>query len=94
MQAKRPRDSEQRYEDMLGIASVIHNRSIQTGVSPKDVVSVQRQFNAYGKALPKGASAYVSMAERAMQQVQEAGPIHEATFYATPSATREISRRV
>ena len=39
----------ERYADMINIASVIHNRAGATGVAPKDVVAVQKEFNAGAK---------------------------------------------
>ncbi|MBB3950481.1 hypothetical protein [Aureimonas jatrophae] len=81
-----------RYDDFLGIASVIANRAALTGQTPQDVVGVRREFNAYGKALPKGVNAYRDLAEQAWREVQEKGPIHRGTFYATPSATRNLPK--
>ena len=78
---------EQRWNDMLHIASVVVNRAKQLGVSVEDVVSTNQEFNAYNKALPPGAEDYVSMAEQALSYVQENGPVTNATFYSTPSAT-------
>lgn len=80
----------QRYGDMLGIASVIANRAAATNTTPEQVVSAPGQFSAYGKALPKGADAYRGLAEEALQEVEINGPIHNATFYATPSATKNL----
>lgn len=78
------------FEDMVAIASVIENRSRQLGKSYKDVVSVQAEFNAYNKALPPGVESYRSMARQAIEQVKENGPVHNATFYATPAATKNL----
>lgn len=83
---------EERLADMLGIASVVANRSALAGVTPQDVVSVRSQFNGYGKALPPGAEAYRDLAEQAWQDVQRDGPIHDATYFATPSASHRISQ--
>lgn len=80
----------QRYGDMLGIASVIANRAAATNTTPEQVVSAPGQFSAYGKTLPKGADAYRGLAEEALQEVEINGPIHNATFYATPSATKNL----
>lgn len=79
-----------RYDDMLAIASVIANRSLYHGVTPQQVVARQSEFNAYGKPLPKGANRYVEMAERALRQIQETGPIHRGTFYATPEMAHNL----
>lgn len=83
------------YQDMLAIASVIDNRSKQLGVSPQDVISAvdkkgNKQFDAYDKALPKDAEKNAWMAEQALAEVAAKGPIHDATFYATPSAAKGL----
>lgn len=80
----------QRYEDMLGIASVIHNRAVTGGVAPQDVVSVQSQFNAYDKKLPAGVDKYRSLAEKAWNEVRTKGPVHNGTFYATEKASKNL----
>lgn len=80
----------ERYNDMLAIASVIANRAAMLGVTPQQVVAKQSEFNAYGKRMPPGTSAYVAMAERAMREVQERGPVHRATFYSTPKTTANL----
>lgn len=79
-----------RYADMKAIASVISNRARALGVTPEQVVSNQREFNAYGKSLPAGVSAYRSMAEQALQDVSTNGPVHSGTFYATPAAAGNL----
>lgn len=71
---------------MLAIASVIQNRADKLGVTPEDVVSVRSEFNAYGKALPAGTEGLRNIAEQAWADVQTHGPVHGATFYATPAA--------
>lgn len=71
---------------MLAIASVIQNRADKLGVTPEDVVSVPSEFNAYGKALPAGTEGLRNIAEQAWDDVQTHGPVHGATFYATPAA--------
>jgi hypothetical protein len=78
------------YQDMVAIASVIENRSRQLGKSYEDVVSVQSEFNAYNKALPAGVDKYRDLAQKAIEQVRTQGPVHNATFYATPSATKNL----
>lgn len=78
---------EERWADMVAIASVIQNRARQLGVSPQEVVANAKEFNAYGKALPEGVdSNIVDMAQRAMTYVQDYGPVNDATFYSTPAA--------
>lgn len=80
------------YEDMLAIASVIHNRSTGAKSSYEDVVSRTSEFNAYGKALPSGVNNHRSLAEKALNQVQNSGPVHNATFYATPKAQKYLPK--
>lgn len=83
---------QQRYADMVNIASVIANRATQTRTTPQQVVSVRSEFNAYGKPLPSGAGSYRSLAQKAWEQVQASGPVHTATFYATPKATKNLPK--
>jgi len=80
----------QRYDDMLGIASVIANRSVALGVTPQSVVAAPGQFDAFGKSLPAGVEAFRSLAEDAYNTIQTIGPITSATFYATPAATGNL----
>lgn len=84
----------ERLEDMRAIASVIANRAAQLGVSLEDVVSVPSEFNAYGKAFPPGVEKYRALAERALKDVQENGPVHAATFYATPKTAHRLPNRL
>src|SRR5690606_18243640 len=58
----------------------------------EQVISPRRQFDAYGKPLPMGVEAYRDLAEQAWSQVQIEGPIHNATYYATPSATKNLPK--
>lgn len=81
---------EERLADMMAIASVIANRAAMTKSPPKDIVSVRAEFNAYGKALPAGVEKYRALAEEAWNDVQTNGPVHSATFYATPSAAHRV----
>lgn len=78
---------EERLEDMMAIASVIANRAEQLGVTPEEVVSAPGEFSAYNKDLPAGVEAYRDLAEQAIADVEKNGPVNNATFYATPSAT-------
>ncbi len=82
--------TQERFQDMVAIASVIANRSAQLGTTPQNVISVQSEFNAYNKALPPGASKYRNLAEQAWSYVQKNGPIHNGTFYATPTAAKNL----
>ncbi len=75
---------------MLGVASVISNRATITGQTPHSIVSAPNQFGAFGKRAPKGTSAYRSLAQKAWDTVQKLGPVHNATFYATPGATKNL----
>ncbi|KAB0680155.1 cell wall hydrolase [Aureimonas leprariae] len=81
-----------RYNDMRHIASVIANRAVQLGVTPEQVVSRQSEFNAYGKRMPGGTADLVGLAEDAMREVQTAGPVTRATFYATPAAKGNLPK--
>lgn len=81
-----------RYADMKAIASVIANRARALGVTPEQVVSNRREFNAYGKSLPAGVGAYRSLAQRALDDVATNGPIHSGTFYATPNAAGNLPK--
>lgn len=80
----------QRFEDMKAIASVGVNRARATGQSLHSVFSAPGQFSAWGKSLPPGAAAYRSLAVKALDTVQKLGPVHNATFYATPSAAKNL----
>jgi hypothetical protein len=82
---------EQRWNDMLNIASVIANRAAMLGVPVEDVVSAitstNKEFDAYNKSLPAGVDqSIIDMAQAALDQVQTQGPVNNATFYATPNA--------
>lgn len=81
---------EQRYRDMKAIASVIVNRSRALGVDPQQVVAKRSEFNAFGKALPPGVDKYREMAAQAVRDVEENGPVHNATFYATSQSVRNL----
>jgi hypothetical protein len=80
------------YADMVGIVSVIDNRSRATGVSYQDVVAAPGQFDAFGKSLPAGVGQYRDMAKQAIADVKARGPVHAATFYATPAAAKGLPR--
>ena len=80
----------QRFEDMKAIASAVANRANRANVSVNDVISAKGQFDAYGKALPPGVEAFRSLAEQAIAEVEQFGPTHAGTFYATPSATKNL----
>jgi hypothetical protein len=80
------------YQDMLAIASVISNRATGGNTSWQDVVSRTSEFNAYGKALPSGVNRYRSQAQKAINEVKKNGPIHNATFYATPKAQGNLPK--
>ena len=80
------------YADMVGIVSVIDNRSKATGVSYQDVVAAPGQFDAFGKSLPAGVGKYRDMARQAIADVKARGPVHTATFYATPAAAKGLPK--
>ncbi|MBB3997214.1 hypothetical protein [Aureimonas pseudogalii] len=77
---------------MRAIVSVIENRARMMGITPQQVVANSKEFNAYGKALPKGVNAYRDLAEQAIREVQTTGPIHTGTFYATPGASKNLPK--
>jgi hypothetical protein len=85
---------EGRLRDMQAIASVIANRARRQHRTPQQIVSayslrgkkVEKQFDAYNKAIPAGAEKYRQLAERAWRDIEGAGPVTDATFYATPRA--------
>lgn len=81
---------EQRYNDMLAIASVIQNRALATGLSPEDIIAHPGEFNAYGRSLPPGVKNHRALAEAAMQEVIQNGPVTEAMYYATPTAASRL----
>jgi hypothetical protein len=83
---------EKRYEDMKAIASVMVNRARSLGVPLETVVQNQREFNAYNKRLPSGVNAYRGLAEQALNEVITNGPVHNATFYATPAAKGNLPK--
>lgn len=83
---------EERYRDMQAIASVMVNRANQLGVPLETVVSNTNEFNAYNRALPAGVNAYRSLAEQALTDVLTNGPVNDATFYATPAATKNLPK--
>ncbi len=80
----------QRLADMKAIYSAIANRAALTGLTPQQIVANSREFNAYGRALPKGVGAYRDLAEQAIREVQTKGPVHTGTFYATPKAAKNL----
>lgn len=80
------------YQDMLGIVSVIDNRAKSLGVSYQDVVAAKGQFDAFGKSLPAGVGKYRDMALQAIEAVKTKGPVHSATFYATPAAAKGLPK--
>lgn len=81
---------EERFADFLGIASVIHNRAALHGVTPDQIISARRQFDAYGRALPAGVEKYRALAKEAWNDVQLNGAVNAATYYATPSAVDSL----
>lgn len=79
-----------RYADMLAIAQVMENRAQLLGVPMKDTLV---EFDAFGKSLPKGVSAYKSLAEKALAEVMaNPTPLHAATFYSTPATTGNLPK--
>lgn len=83
---------QQRYQDMVAIASAMVNRANKLGVPLEDVVSVRSEFNAYGRSLPAGVDRYRDLAERALTDVLTNGPVHPGSFYATPAAKGNLPK--
>lgn len=81
---------EERWADMVAIASVIANRARALGVTPQEVIANTNEFNAYNRAMPAGTPSLVDMAEEAMNYVEQNGPVTDATFYATPAAANNL----
>ncbi|MCA0338460.1 MAG: M23 family metallopeptidase [Proteobacteria bacterium] len=81
---------EERLEDMLAIGSVVYNRAALHGVTPEQIVSARRQFDAYGRALPAGVEKYRALAKEAWENVQANGPIHSGTYFATPGRVKGL----
>lgn len=83
---------QQRFNDMVHIASVIANRATLGRVTPQQVVAVQREFNSYNKTMPPGTKALRGLAQRAIAMVEQNGPITPATYYATPTARNGLPK--
>lgn len=81
---------QERWADMVAIASVIANRAAALGVTPQQVIANTNEFNAYNRAMPPGTAALTEMAQEAMNYVEENGPVNNATFYATPAAVNNL----
>jgi hypothetical protein len=81
---------QQRFQDMLNIASVAYNRAKMTDTTMSDVFSAPGQFNAYGQKMPAGTRSLVGLAQAAIDQVNKYGPVNKATYYATPSAVNNL----
>ena len=86
--------AEQRLNDMRHIYSSMVNRARMTGQSIEDIALSRSQYNAYGKRLPAGVEKYRDLAEQAIQEVMENGPVNRATFYATPDAVHNLPGRL
>lgn len=82
----------QRYNDMLHVASTMVNRAMATGEPLQSIVSAPRQYDAFGKALPKGTEKLRAIAEMALAQVQNSGPVTTAMFMATPNAVSGLPK--
>jgi hypothetical protein len=82
----------QRLSAMKDVASAIVNRARALGVSLQDVVSVQREFNAYGKQMPKGTAQLTKLAEQALKDVMSGGVTHNGMFYAQKNVTGNLPK--
>jgi hypothetical protein len=83
-------DINTRYADMKAIASVISNRALALGVTPQQVIGVNSQFNSYNKAMPPGTASLIDMAKQAIADVEQNGPVNNATYFATPTAAKNL----
>lgn len=82
----------QRYSSMLDIASAAYNRAKATGTTLKDVVGITSQFNAYNNKMPPGTASLTSLAEQALSYVEQNGPVHAGTYYATPATVGNLPK--
>lgn len=82
----------QRFQSMLDIVSAAANRAKATGVTLKDIVSVKSQFNAYNSKMPPGTPALTSLAQQAISYVEQNGPVHAGTYYATPETVQNLPK--
>lgn len=78
--------AQQQWDDALGMASAIYNRSVALGVDYNTVVANKNEFNGYGNTLKPGDYARMELAKKAMQEVEANGPVHTGMFFATPRA--------
>lgn len=81
---------QERFNDMVAIASAMQNRAALTGQTLDSIISAPNQFDAFNRELPAGVEAYRDLAEAAVSYVETNGPIHEAAYYATPSAVGNL----
>lgn len=81
---------QERFNDMVAIASVIANRAAMLGITPQEVIANTNEFNAYNRPMPAGTPDLVDMANEAMRYVELNGPVNNATFYATPAAVDNL----
>lgn len=81
---------QERFRDMMAIASAVVNRANALGVTPQDVVANPHEFNAYSRPMPAGTENYRSMAQKAIDAVMANGPVHPGMFYATPAAADNL----
>lgn len=78
--------AQQQWDDALGIASAIYNRSVALGVDYNTVVQNKGQFNGYMNQLSPGDMARIEIAKQAMAEVETNGPVHTGMYFATPRA--------
>jgi len=85
---------QERYNDMLAIASVVENRSRATGKTIDEVISAPGQFSAWGRSLPKGVDdvGLRNLAQEAIKSATTVGPVNNALYYATPKAADNLPK--
>jgi hypothetical protein len=83
---------EQQWADALGVASAVYNRAIATGTDYNTVVADKSQFNAYNLPMQPGDLKRTELAKAAMAQVEQFGPVHNGTYYATPAAVGNLPK--
>jgi len=86
--------TEQRFRDMQAIASVIINRAQRLHVTPEQVIAAPGQFDAYGTNLPEGSEEFRKLAELALRDVQVAGAVNNAIYYATPERVPHLLDKI
>lgn len=82
----------ERFADMVNIASAIANRAKATGRSIQSIISAKNQFSSFGKPVPKGSEIFEGLAKAAWDHVERFGPTHTGTYFATPAAVANLPK--